>query len=88
MASKAENMHKRHTFVGGVGEGGSGVRDMARPTLAGKFIVDTKFSENLMSFPHFKTYFMPLLSSDNNLNHFIPIILLCLRCSLCKVCGP
>ena len=37
MASKVENMHKRHTFVGGVGGGGSGVRDMARPTLAWKF---------------------------------------------------
>ena len=55
MANKAENMHKRHTFVGG---GGSGVRDMARPTLSGKKNFDTNFSE--MSFPHFKTCLMQI----------------------------
>ena len=30
MGSKARNMHQRHTFLGG---GGSGVRDMALPSL-------------------------------------------------------
>ena len=46
-----------------------------------------KFSE--MSFLHCKTYFMkisqPLLALDNNLKCLIPIILLCLQCSLSKM---
>ena len=33
LASKAKNMHQRHTFLGRGGKGGSGVRDMASPSL-------------------------------------------------------
>ena len=54
-------MHQSHTFLG---EGSSGVRDMALPSL-GK--LGAKFFE--MLFSHFKTYFSKsaLLSLDNNL---------------------
>ena len=46
MASKANNMHQRCTFLGG--GGGSGVRDMALPLLRN---LESKLSET--SFPHF-----------------------------------
>ena len=85
MASKAKHISQWHTFLGG-GGGGSGVRDMALALLLLENLGD-KFSE--MSFLHCKTYFMKisraLLSLNNNLKCLIPIILLCLQCSLSKM---
>ena len=65
-----------------------GVRDMAPPLLGN---LRAKFSE--MSFPHFKTYFKQIghchiKTTCNLIKHLIPIILLCLQCSLSKMRGP
>ena len=51
MAGKAKNTPEAD-FPGGRGGGGSGVRDMALPSLGN---LRAKFSET--SFPHFKTCF-------------------------------
>ena len=47
-----------------------------------------KFSET--SFPHFKTYFTQIghCWKDNNLKCLVPVILLCIQCSLSKMLGP
>ena len=58
LASKAKNMHQRHTLLGrggGGGKGCSGVRDMASPSL-GNF--GAKFLQT--SFPHIKIYLMQI----------------------------
>ena len=61
---------------------------MALPLLGN---LRAKFSE--MSFPHFKTYFKQvghchIKTTCNLIKHLIPIILLCLQCSLSKMRGP
>ena len=63
---------------------GSGVMDMALPSLGN---LGAEFSET--SFPQFDLSYAnwPLLSLDNNLKCLIPIILLCLQCSLSKMHG-
>ena len=82
MASKRKICARGATSWGiGGGWGGSGVRDMALLLLGN---LRAKFSETLPSF----NANCPLSSSDNNLKRLIPIILLCLQCSLYKMCGP
>ena len=82
MASQGKDMHQSHTFLG---EGSSGVRDMALPSL-GK--LGAKFFE--MLFSHFKTYFtqIGIVIFRQQFAFFvklqIPIIFLCLQCSLSK----
>ena len=76
MACRAKNTPH---FPGGGGGGGGGGGVSGVRELGG-----AKFFET--SLPHFKTYFSPigrpLLSLDNNIKRLIPIILLCLQCSL------
>ena len=76
-------MYQRGTFLGG---GGSGVRDIALTSLCN--LVAT-FPE-MPFIPSFYDLFYAnqLLCLDNNLKRLIPIILLCLLCSLSKMHGP
>ena len=82
MASKAKNATGPH-FPGGRGLWSDG----HDPALTWKFRSQVPWNV----IPSFQDLFhpnQPLLFLDNNLKHLIPIILLCLQCSLFNMRGP